>query len=117
MQYRTMGPRVSEQVSALGFGCMRFPKTDEDTHRIERSESRRIRYLGFSFHDEAPVFRVIVDQYDSWDFYQIQYHCMNEKDQAGTAGLKYAAERDIAVVVMEPLLGGSLANIPEDRHT
>ncbi|MFW6313548.1 MAG: aldo/keto reductase [Spirochaetota bacterium] len=219
MQYRTMGPRVPEQVSALGFGCMRFTKTDDEAKRIERSQSRRmleyalesgvnyvdtawpyhggeseefvgevleggwrekillatklpvwevnepedldrifekqlaklrtdyidfyllhalnrerlqsvidlkmiewgeklkrdgrIRYLGFSFHDEAPVFRDIVDQYDSWDFCQIQYNYMNEKDQAGTAGLKYAAERDIAIVVMEPLLGGSLANTPE----
>ncbi|MFW6293502.1 MAG: aldo/keto reductase, partial [Spirochaetota bacterium] len=42
MQYRTMGPRVPERVSALGFGCMRFPKTNDEPQRIERAESRRM---------------------------------------------------------------------------
>ncbi|NLX35174.1 MAG: aldo/keto reductase [Chloroflexi bacterium] len=83
---------------------------------IDWLERRRaagdIRHIGFSFHDDVDAFRSIVDGYDGWEFCQVQYNYMNEDIQAGTAGVRYAAERGLGIVVMEPLLGGRLANPP-----
>lgn len=69
-------------------------------------------HLGFSFHDEYPVFEAILTGYDNWAMAQIQYNYIDVNYQAGRRGLDLAAERGLAVVVMEPLRGGLIAKNP-----
>lgn len=74
----------------------------------KKVDEGKIRFRGFSFHDELSEFKKYVDAFD-WDFCQIQYNYMNENYQAGTEGFLYARDKGIPVFVMEPLLGGYIA--------
>lgn len=73
----------------------------------------RIKYLGFSFHDSYEAFEEILC-YRDWDFCQIQLNYMDADSQAGLKGYRLAEERNVPLVIMEPVKGGSLAAFAED---
>ena len=78
----------------------------------------KIRYLGFSFHDKYEAFERIIN-YRDWDFCQIQLNYMDagereEFQQAGMKGYHLTEEKNIPLIIMEPVRGGSLAAFPED---
>ncbi|MBR2660786.1 MAG: aldo/keto reductase [Clostridia bacterium] len=73
----------------------------------------KIRYKCFSFHGPYEEFEYILNDWD-WDMCQIQYNFMDIGNQAGTKGLELAGSRGIPVVIMEGLLGGRLANAPDN---
>lgn len=79
----------------------------------ELRKEGKIRYLGFSFHDDYEVFEEIVTSYP-WDFCQIQLNYMDKDTQATTKGVELAESLGIPMVIMEPVKGGSLANLPDD---
>ena len=73
----------------------------------------KIRYKCFSFHGPYEEFEYILNDWD-WDMCQIQYNYMDINNQAGTKGLELAGSKGIPVVIMEGLLGGRLANAPDN---
>lgn len=82
---------------------------------IEMKKAGKIRQLGFSFHDEFPVFEEIL-RYHNWDFCQIQLNYIDTDIQAGMKGVHLAEELGIPLVIMEPIKGGTLARLSDDME-
>ncbi len=76
-----------------------------------QKKAGKIRQIGFSYHGNTEMFVQILNAYD-WDFCQVQYNYLDETSQAGRAGVEVAHEKGIPVIIMEPLRGGKLVNLP-----
>lgn len=108
-------------------GWDNFAKRYLDNHIIDflmdERRAGRIRNLGFSFHGDIKVFDYLMQQHDKihWDFVQIELNYLdwdyaNEINDVNTDARYLYAElekRGIQAVIMEPLLGGRLSNIPQ----
>jgi predicted aldo/keto reductase-like oxidoreductase len=74
----------------------------------KKKSEGKIDYIGFSFHDKAPVLKQIIDLYDRWDFCMVQFNLVDIKEQMPLEYLQYAKSKDVGVIIMEPLRGGQL---------
>lgn len=79
----------------------------------EYKEKGLIKNFGFSFHDGYESFEMIINDRD-WDFCQIQFNYLDKDTQATTKGVELAEKKNVPLVIMEPVKGGNLANVPED---
>jgi predicted aldo/keto reductase-like oxidoreductase len=70
-----------------------------------------IRGIGFSYHGQYPCFKEVLDFYD-WDMCQIQQNLIDVEKEATEEGIRQAGKKGCALVVMEPVRGGNLANPP-----
>jgi predicted aldo/keto reductase-like oxidoreductase len=98
-------------VNARNFQKIKTLKLIEKMEHAKKEGT--IRSVGFSFHDTLPVFKDVINYYP-WDITQIQYNYVDKNVQATTEGLEHAHKKGIAVVIMEPLKGGSLATPSEE---
>ena len=92
---------------------------------VEQKNAGRIRNLGFSYHGDVEIFDMLLRWHDEgryhWDFVQIQmnyvdWHYADEYNTRNTDASYLYNElhrRGIPVVIMEPLLGGRLADQPD----
>ena len=90
---------------------------------LAEREAGRIRNLGFSYHGDIAVFDRLLSEHDKykWDFVQIQmnyvdWHHAKEVNSRNTDAEYLYTElekRGIPAVIMEPLLGGRLSNVPD----
>ena len=93
---------------------------------VKEREAGRIRHLGFSYHGDVRVFDYLLDQHEKyhWDFVQIQMnyldwrHAGRRGRRGGDADAEYLYGRleklGIQAVIMEPIRGGSLANVSDE---
>lgn len=79
----------------------------------EYKEKGLIKNYGFSFHDNYEAFEHIIN-YRDWDFCQIQFNYVDKNTQATMKGVELAKSKNVPLVIMEPVKGGNLANVPED---
>lgn len=85
-----------------------FQKLGIEQWIADKKKTGQIRQIGFSYHGTCSDFLKVLDSYQ-WEFCMIQYNYSDENYQAGKKGLLAAAKKNVSVIIMEPLLGGSLA--------
>ena len=78
----------------------------------------RVRHVGISFHDTAEVLERILTEYPQLDFVQLQFNYLDYEDPQVQSRACYEVCRrhQKPVVVMEPVRGGRLAQLPDEAR-
>ena len=82
---------------------------------FELKAEGKVRHVGLSFHDTADVLDQILTTYPQVEFVQIQFNYLDYDDPAVQSRkcLEVCRKHGKPVIVMEPVKGGNLVNLPE----
>ncbi len=96
----------------------KFKKCRAYETALELKAEGKIRHMGISFHDKAEVLDQILTEYPQIEVVQIQFNYLDFEDQSVESKKVYEVCRkhNKPVLVMEPVKGGSLVNLPEDAQ-
>lgn len=81
----------------------------------EKKEQGLVKHIGFSYHDNAELLDQVLTEHPEMEFVQLQINYL-DWDSEGIQSRKCyetAVKHNIPVIVMEPVKGGTLANVPE----
>lgn len=83
---------------------------------LQLKEEGKIRHFGISFHDKAEALNQILTEYPQIEVVQIQFNYLDYEDPAVQSRKCYEVCRkhNKPVLIMEPVKGGNLVNLPED---
>ncbi|MDR2302725.1 MAG: aldo/keto reductase [Deltaproteobacteria bacterium] len=79
----------------------------------KKKDEGSIRHLGFSMHDNPQHLSLLLDRYE-WDFTQIQLNYIDWQSMKAGELYRLLVDKNIPVIVMEPVRGGGLANLPAE---
>lgn len=95
-----------------------FKKKKAYETALELKKEGKIRHFGISFHDKADVLDRILTEYPQIEIVQIQFNYLDYDDASVESRKVYevARKHNKPLLVMEPVKGGSLVNLPEDAQ-
>ena len=76
----------------------------------------KAKHIGFSFHDTAEVLESILQAHPEMEFVQLQINYLDwDSPWIHSKGVyEVARKHNVPIIVMEPVKGGRLANLPEE---
>ena len=96
----------------------RYQELDCFSWLADKKEKGLVRRIGFSCHDSAEVMEGILKAHPEMDFVQLQINWLDWESEGIQSRLCYetAVKFGKPVIVMEPVKGGTLANVPEQAE-
>ncbi|MEY8338219.1 aldo/keto reductase [Lachnospiraceae bacterium 62-35] len=96
----------------------KFEKFDCFQWLQEKKEKGLVRKIGFSFHDNAELLDQILTKHPEIEFVQLQINYLDWESQWIQSRKCYetAVNHGVPVIIMEPVKGGTLAEVPEEAE-
>ena len=98
-----------------GARTAKFDEYDMWNYVAKAKADGLIRHVGFSMHDGADVLDELLTAHPEVDFVQLQVNYLDWDDPVTQSArcMEVAAKHGVPVIIMEPVRGGRLANLPE----